>query len=444
MENSPDAVTIINEDGTIRYESPSYERLLGVKPEDRLGNNLFERIHPDDITRAAELFAGFLQNRGGTLRAEVRVKHNDGSWRFIDAIGSNLLDNPIVKGIFVNLRDITERKKAEEALHESEEKYRLHFENVSDVIFSYDREFRILSMSPSVKHMLGYSPEELIGKRFTDLNILAPECLELALSSALRTLAGERVGFSEYIFIAKDGSRKCGELGQASPLFADGKVVAVLSVGRDITERKHMEEALQTSERQYRLLAENVKDVIWTVDMNLRLTYTSPSITQLTGYRREEYMTKTLDEILTPACVEFVTNLFAEELALEDGGHRDLFRARTFEAELICKDGSKVPVEMKASGLRDADGRPIGLLGVSRDISDRKLAEQALRQREQDYSLLLESTQDCIIVFDAETLKVIFGNRRADLMFGFDPILHDGIGVNLLDFVHPEPSAAEF
>jgi len=571
MENSPDAVIIINEDGTIRYESPSYELLLGFKPEDRVGNNLFERIHPDDITRVAELLAEFLQNRGGTLRTEVCVKHNDGSWRFIEAIGSNLLDNPIVKGIVVNLRDITERKNAEEALRssqeyfraltenayeaiavlnhdgstryeslsvahmlgyepedlvgrnvfelvhpedvdsaveafakllqspgavigmearykhkdgswryiegmgknllnnpalagivvnyrditerkmaeealrQSEEKYRLQFENISDVIFSYDREFRILSMSPSVKRMLGYSPEELIGKRFTDLSILAPECLELALSNALRTLEGEHLGTSEYIFIAKDGSRRCGELSEASLLFADGKVLVVLSVGRDITDRKiaeqrlrESEEALQTSERQYRLLAENVKDVIWTIDMNLRLTYTSPSITQLTGYRHEEYMTKTLEEILTPASVEFVTNLFAEELALDNRGHRDLFRALTFEAELICKDGSTVAVEMKATALRDADGRPIGVLGVSRDISDRKLAEQALRQREHDYSLLLESTHESIIVFDAETLKVVFGNRRAALMFGFDPILHDAIGVGMLDHVHPE------
>lgn len=445
MENSPDAVTIINEDGTVRYESPSYERLLGFRPEDRLGNNLFERIHPDDITRVAELFAEFLQNRGGMLRAEVRAKHSDGSWRFIEAIGSNLLDNPIVKGIVVNLRDITERKKAEEALRQSEEKYRLQFENVSDVIFSYDREFRILSMSPSVKRMLGYSPEELIGKRFTDLSILAPECLELALSNALRTLEGEGAGIGEYIFIAKDGSRRYGELSEASLLFADGKVVSVLSVGRDVTDRKIAEqrlresdEALQTSERQYRLLAENVKDVIWTVDMNLHLTYTSPSITQLTGYRHEEYMTKTLEEILTPASVEFVTNLFAEELALDDSGHSDLFRARTFEAELICKYGSIVPVEMKATALRDADGRPIGVLGVSRDITERKRAEQALRQREQDYLILLESTHDSIIVADAETLKVVFSNRHAALMFGFDPVLQDGLGVNILDFIYPE------
>jgi PAS domain S-box-containing protein len=93
---------------------------------------------------------------------------------------------------------------------------------------------------------------------------------------------------------------------------------------------------------------------------------------------------------------------------------------------------------MKATGLRDADGRPIGVLGVSRDISDRKLSEKALQQREQDYSLLLESTLDSIIVVDAETLKVIFSNRHAALMFGFDPVLNAGVGVNILDFIHPE------
>jgi len=449
--NIADVIWTADAEARITYVSPSIKRVLGYTVEETMKLKISDILTPDSTERARRFVKWQMKTFARGVQyppASMTLEHvrKDGSTVWAEVMLSFIQDkNGNVTGIMGASRDITERKKAEEALRQMEEKYRQHFENVSDVIFSYDREFRILSMSPSVKHMLGYSPEELIGKRFTDLNILAPECLELALSNALRTLEGERVGKGEYIFIAKDGSRRYGELGEASLLFGDGKVVSVLSVGRDITDRKiaeqrlrKSEEALQTSERQYRLLAENVKDVIWTVDMNLRLTYTSPSITQLTGYCHEEYMTKTLEEILTPASLEFVTNLFAEELALDDSGHSDLFRARTFEVELICKDGSTVPVEMKATGLRDADGRPIGLLGVSRDISDRKLAEQELRQREQDYSLLLESTHDSIIVVDAETLKVVFSNRHAALMFGFDPALRDELGVSILDFIYPE------
>jgi two-component system cell cycle sensor histidine kinase/response regulator CckA len=148
----------------------------------------------------------------------------------------------------VALRTRAERKRAEEALRESEEEYRLHFENVSDVIYSIDPEFRVLSVSPSVERLLGYRPEELIGKPFQDLNLLAEEYLEAAFSDAMRALAGERIFSSVYEFIAKDGTRKFGEVSGA-PLVQDGKVVALVSVARDITERRRLETQLRQAQK---------------------------------------------------------------------------------------------------------------------------------------------------------------------------------------------------
>jgi PAS domain S-box-containing protein len=137
-------------------------------------------------------------------------------------------------------QELTERKRAEEALRESEQRYRLHFEDVSDVIFSYDTELRILNVSPSVVRVLGYAPDELIGKSFPELSILAPESLATAFSDAMRVLAGERITASEYQFIAKDGTRKYGEVSGAPFVQAD-KIIGVISVARDITERKRAE-----------------------------------------------------------------------------------------------------------------------------------------------------------------------------------------------------------
>lgn len=134
-------------------------------------------------------------------------------------------------------------------LQESEERYRLHFENVSDVVFSIDPDFRILSVSPSVKNLLGYKPEELIGRPFQDLNVLAPEYLELAFSDAVRVLAGEQIASSVYEFISKDGTRKFGEVSGA-PLVRGGKVIALISVARDVTERKRAEEERKRLEAQ--------------------------------------------------------------------------------------------------------------------------------------------------------------------------------------------------
>ena len=138
----------------------------------------------------------------------------------------------------------TRHTQAEEARRQSEETHRLFIENASDVFYSLAPDLRVISVSPGVERLLGYRPEELIGRPFPELGVLAPESLEQAISDTLRVLGGESVSASEYQFISKDGTQGFGEVSGA-PLFADdGTVVAVLSVARDVTERKQVEEAL--------------------------------------------------------------------------------------------------------------------------------------------------------------------------------------------------------
>jgi len=145
---------------------------------------------------------------------------------------------------------------------------------------------------------------------------------------------------------------------------------------------KHrMEKALRESERRYRLLAENVTDVIWTADTNLQFTYISPSVSHLLGYSVEEVMAQTMEERLTPASLEVAREAFAKVLAVDDAAQEGLFRSRTLDLEFTCKDGSTVWTGVKATLLCDPDGRPVGILGVTRDITERKRAEETLRRR---------------------------------------------------------------
>ena len=132
-------------------------------------------------------------------------------------------------------------------LKESEARYRLHFENVSDVVYSLDRQCRIRDISPSVERLLGYEPEDLMGRPFQELNVVAPESLERALSDAMRVLDGERVS-SVLQFVTRDGTRIWGEV-SATPLIHDARVTGLVAVARDVTERRRLEQQLRQQER---------------------------------------------------------------------------------------------------------------------------------------------------------------------------------------------------
>ena len=111
VQNSSDIITILDADGTIRYESPSLERVLGYKPEQLLGKNAFGFVHPDDLPHVMKAFAEVVATPETTLSVEFRFRHADGTWRFLESTGSNMLGTPAVAGIVVNSRDITERRE---------------------------------------------------------------------------------------------------------------------------------------------------------------------------------------------------------------------------------------------------------------------------------------------------------------------------------------------
>jgi PAS domain S-box-containing protein/putative nucleotidyltransferase with HDIG domain len=145
-------------------------------------------------------------------------------------------------------------------------------------------------------------------------------------------------------------------------------------------KRRRVGRAVFDSEERYRLITERAADAMWTVDMNMRLTYISPSITPLLGYSVQEAMAKPMEKIFTTASFKLATGLLKEELGIENRDQKDLARSRTLELELIHKDGSLVPVEIKYTFLRDAQARPVEVLAIARDISERKQAQEEAKQ----------------------------------------------------------------
>lgn len=193
-------------------------------------------------------------------------------------------------------------------------------------------------------------------------------------------------------------------------------------------ERKRGEQALRESEKRYRLLAENVTDVIWTIDLNARFTYVSPSVSRLTGFQPEEIMARPLLANFTPASLQIAQEVLGRAIQEVRRGRTDSFSPLTLELEILRKDGSSIWTESKVVLFRDDHNRPIGFLGTTRDITERKQADEALREshsRLQEALDELKRTQQQIV--QQERLRAL-GQMASGIAHDFNNVLQPVLG----------------
>ena len=204
VQNTSDVVTVVDAEGVVRYVSPSIERMLGYRPQERMGRSCFDLLHPDDLPRARSTFAEALRRPGDTLALGVRMGKRDGSWRQVEVTGTNLLVDGTVRGILINWRDVTDHKRAEKALEESEQRFGSAFRDAAIGMALVGTDGRWLQVNRSLCKILGYSEGELLGKTFQD--ITHPDDLEADVEQVRRMLAGEIETYQkEKRYFHKDG-----------------------------------------------------------------------------------------------------------------------------------------------------------------------------------------------------------------------------------------------
>jgi PAS domain S-box-containing protein len=173
IANISDVIAIIDKDGINSYKSPNIEKWFGWRPEDVIGVSTWENIHPDDLSRVQEVFATILDNTKDTVTAESRYRCKDGSYKWMEFTANNLLHDSTIKGVLLNYHDITNRKQAEDALRQSERKFRNYIANAPYGIFIADKEGNYLEVNKTACTLTGYSEDELTGMNRIDL--IAPE-----------------------------------------------------------------------------------------------------------------------------------------------------------------------------------------------------------------------------------------------------------------------------
>ena len=412
--------------------NPRMTEFTGYTMEEinRLG--WYQTMYPDPAVQHRAIERMTKMREGDDIRAEEWVVTTKEYGEKPLSISTSIVKKEDGKVyVLAVMRDISQRKKDEAALRKSEEKYRQLFQHAPSGIYELDYKNRkFISINDVMCTYTGYSREELM--ELDPFDLFTESSMKIYQERIISVLQGHKVPSSqEYEIKKKDGTTMFAMLNINYDL-ENGIPVKARTIAHDITHRKLMEQALQESEKKYRLLSDNVRDVIWTRDMNLRLTFISPSIMEQQGYTVEEAMVRTPEETWSRDSLEHVRQALAEELEIEKKKKKDPLRSRTLEVEVKCKDGSTIWTEAKMSFLRDQNGLPTGIIGVTRDISERRQVEEALRRSEEKYRTVLEANPDPLVVYDMEG-KVIYFNPAFTRVFGWT--LADRLGEKMDFFV---------
>jgi PAS domain S-box-containing protein len=318
-----------------------------------------------------------------------------------------------------------ERKIAETALRESEERSTKAFRSIPDaLVISRLEDGKIIEVNNSWDKVFGYSREEVIGKSSLALNLFA----DLADRQRIAALLHEQGFVRDFELQIRQKSGALRTVILSVELLEIQGEQCLLTVIHDITERTLAEKALKESEKKYRLLADNVEDVIFVLDMNLNYSYVSPSVKTLMGYEPEELLKQSSIETLMPSSRDLAIQTFSDIMDQEKSGGGEIPLYRTLELEMGRKDGTSVWTEVKFSTIRDENRRLVGITGVTRDVSERRAVDQRIRKA-------LEATVQAIAVTVETRDPYTAGHQRrvADLAraiaveMGFPVDMIDGL-----------------
>ncbi len=417
-----DAVIATDLNGNVTSWNQSAERLYGYTVQEAIGKHISFIYPPDGYEFLQQQVLKPLQEKG-THEVEVKLRRKSGE-DFYSHLGLSLFTD--TQGELIGMigwaMDITERKRTEEALQESYNLLRAVIETIPDHVFVKDRQGRFVMLNSNVARFLGKPMEEVIGK--SDAELWPPEIARHIKEKDLKIMTtGVAETFEEVVVVNKERSQT--KLTTKSPWRdTEGNIIGVIGIARDITDRKQAEEALRESEERLRKVLENMPVMMDALDENGNIIAWNKECERVTGYSAAEIVDN-------PAALQLLypdATYLQEMLAKwNQTGHN----YRNWEWDLVAKDGtvktvawSNISEQFPIQGL--------AAWGIGVDVTERKRAEEALRESEAQYRRLIETAAEGIWILDAES-KTTFANAKMAQMLGYT--VEEMIGMPVFAFM---------
>jgi len=405
IEQSHDAI-YIHQGTKFVFVNDRGSEITGFSKSELYGLNILDLLHPDDRERIGEIARRRMSGEAAPQTYEARILTKNGDVRYLEFSVTSLVFNgkEATQG---SVRDITERRIAEDALRKSEEKYRSIFNTFDDLYYQTDMQGIITILSPSCKKITGWEASELIGRQVLDLYPF-PEQRKMLLGEMFTNGA---VHDYEVVLTNKEGKHLIVSVTSHVVRDETGTPLGVEGSLRDITERKQVEEALHASEERFRTLADFLPVIVFETNISGILTFTN----------RLAYPTFGIDATDVTAGLNVIDHIVPEQREKAKENMAKIFAGEVrsaIEYTLQRKDGSRFPAMISTSGILDRKtGKVSGLRGVIIDLTEIKTKDAALQQSEESYHGLFNTVKDAICIVDATGIFMDV-NNGAEEMFG--------------------------
>jgi PAS domain S-box-containing protein len=416
IDSAPIIVFYKDKDGKFVRVNKALAESLQIPEEEFVGNTVFD-LYSAEIAQAMTNDDQEVLKSGRPKLNIIEQYESTSGIRWVQTDKVPIVDKDgLPVGLIGFAQDITERKQMEEALKQSEEKYRSILEDMSEGYWEADLNGKFTSFNDATCRLLGYSDKEMAGLNYQDY--ISPEDLDRFYKTFNQDyVPGTPISNLHYQITRKDGSKRFIESSISTRINDKGEIIGFRGVSRDITKRMQMEEALRQSEEKYRTILEDMEEAYYETDLAGNFTFVNDALCRQLGYPRDESIGMNYHVYIPPEDIERVFNIFNEVYLT--GRPIALFSNKE-----IKKDGTPIIAEISILPLRNEKGEIIGFRGVGRDATERLRMEWALRESEEKYRSVLERMEEAYsevdlagnFTFFNDALRRHLGYSREELM----------------------------